>query len=308
MMGKPDALDRLAQAMVGLVALFALGNGAFMLVDPLGWYNTVETVRFSGPPNGHFIRDIGLAFLSSGALLAYAVPNLTLRWPAALAGAGWLLAHGGLHVWEVSQGICAPGIFWQDAPGVIGLPLLALAGVVLMAARGRIAPGGLPKALYLRAARRFMGSGPSYLPDLAAAPGFATEKFQHFIAVSIHRHAASADLIGMVRIGAAMAEDCGPCTLITAHGAVADGVSRELVNAALGGRLPAGDLAQALAFGRAIATCDPDAQMLGDALEARFGRIVRTECALAAAMVRTYPAFKRGLGLATSCSAVALKV
>ena len=33
-MGKPELPDRLAQMLVALVALFSLGNGAFMLGDP----------------------------------------------------------------------------------------------------------------------------------------------------------------------------------------------------------------------------------------------------------------------------------
>ena len=39
MWSKPDALDRLAQGLVGLAALIALGNGLFMLLSPLGWYD-----------------------------------------------------------------------------------------------------------------------------------------------------------------------------------------------------------------------------------------------------------------------------
>ena len=38
MYGKPDALDRLVQALLALAALFALVFGLFMLADPLGWY------------------------------------------------------------------------------------------------------------------------------------------------------------------------------------------------------------------------------------------------------------------------------
>jgi hypothetical protein len=120
---------RLAQLLIALVAAFALFNGAFMLWDPFGWYQTVETVKFTGPPNRHFIRDIGLAFIASGALLAVAVPNLALRWQIALAGSLWLGAHGALHVWEVLTGVCAPDIFWRNAPGVLGPPLLVWLGL-----------------------------------------------------------------------------------------------------------------------------------------------------------------------------------
>lgn len=135
-MGKPDLLDRLAQGLIALVALFALFNGGFMLADPFGWYQTVGTVKFTGPPNQHFIRDIGLAFLTSGALLAYAVIDPRGRWLAALAASLWLTMHGALHVWEVLTGICAPAVFWQDAPGVLGPPLLVWIAIGIARRRG----------------------------------------------------------------------------------------------------------------------------------------------------------------------------
>ena len=47
MLGKPDGLDRLMQAVIALVALFAVANGVFMLADPLVWYGTLETVQIA---------------------------------------------------------------------------------------------------------------------------------------------------------------------------------------------------------------------------------------------------------------------
>ena len=120
-MGKPDTLDRIVQILIGLAMLFALGNGAFMLIDPFGWYQAVPTVKFTGPPNQHFIRDIGIAFICSGVMLAYALPYPQGRWLAAFAGSLFIAAHGVLHVWEVLTGICAQDLFWKDAPGVLGL-------------------------------------------------------------------------------------------------------------------------------------------------------------------------------------------
>lgn len=307
-MGKPDRLDRLAQGLVLLAALFALGNGLKMLVDPLGWYEMIGTVKATGPANGHFIRDIGLAFLLSAALLGYGGANLALRWGAALAGAGWLLAHGLLHVWEVLAGICSAIIFWQEAPGTLGPPLLALAGIGLMLARQRIAPFPLPGRLFVRTMDRIAPGETEYLHRVAALPGDALERFQHFMPVTNHRRAAPADLFAMARIGATRAEDCGPCALITARWALVDGVPRDLVQAALDDALPAGDLAEAYAFGRAVALGQPEAGPLGEALAARHGTAVRDELALTVAMVRTYPALKRGLGIAQSCSVVPLKV
>ena len=79
MMGRIDRGDRLAQAMVMIAALAALANGTFMLIAPFAWYEWLGTVKATGPANGHFLRDIGIAYLVSGALLSYGAANLALR-------------------------------------------------------------------------------------------------------------------------------------------------------------------------------------------------------------------------------------
>lgn len=306
MWGKPDRLDRLAQGLVALAALIALGNGLFMLVDPFGWYEWLGTVKATGPANGHFIRDIGLAYLTCAALLGYGAVNLPLRWGAALAGASWLLLHGILHVWEVAKGLCSPGIFWSEALGTLGPPLIALAGIAVQAARMRISSAPLPKALFLRVADTMTHGLSPYFKDLRAAPGFLTEKYQHFMALSQHRHAASLALVYMARFGALRGQDCGPCSLICAHGALREGLPRPLVEAGLHGRLDDPEQARAFAFGQAIATGAVEADTLGEAIEQAHGRTVRTELALAAATCGVFPSIKRGLGYAQSCKATPL--
>lgn len=308
MWSKPDIVDRLAAMLVGLAAMAALGNGLYMLVAPLGWYDWIGTVKATGPANNHFIRDIGLAYLTCAALLGYGAANLPLRWGAALAGAAWLTLHGGLHVWEVAQGLCSPSIFFTEAPGTLGPPLLALSGIAIQAARQRIAPWPLPVRLFLNLAEYRTGGLSPNLADFAAAPGHLAEKFAHFMPFTLHRHAASAEQTCMARLGAVMAEDCGPCVEIAARAALAEGLDREQIKAALRGDEVPGPGGEALAFGRAIAASDPAVDALGEAIEARFGRAVRTELAVAAATARTHPAFKRGLGYAQSCAARPLQL
>ncbi len=38
-------------------------NGLWMLAYPLRWYKAVPGVTGTGPPNLHFIRDIGCAYV-----------------------------------------------------------------------------------------------------------------------------------------------------------------------------------------------------------------------------------------------------
>lgn len=307
-MYRPDMVDRIAQGLIALAALFALLNGAFMLWDPFGWYQALETVKFTGPPNQHFIRDIGIAFIMSGVMLGYAGIYPSGRWMAALAGSLFLAAHGGLHIYEVLTGICSPDIFWKDAPGVIGAPLMVWIALAILFGTQKIVPAGVPKPLFLAAVDRMNPDESAYMHEVAAAPGHAYEKFSHFMPASIHRHEAPADIFHMARIGATLVEDCGPCALTAARGALQDKVSRNLVNAALAGTPPEGDCKAAFDFGQAIATQSAEAFTLGDAIEAKHGRITRLELAMTAAIVRSYPAMKRGLGLTKSCSITKLEV
>lgn len=307
-MHKPDALDRIAQILIAIAALFALFNGAFMLWDPYGWYQAVGTVKFTGPPNQHFIRDIGIAFLGSGVMLSYAAWYPSGRWMAALAGSLFLAAHGALHIYEVLTGICAQDIFWKDAPGVLGPPLMVWIALGILFGAQKIVPAGVPKRVFLAIGDKMAPDESTYMHEVAGAPGHAYEKFTHFMPASMHRYEAPADLFHMARIGATLVEDCGPCALTAARGALEHKVSRDVVNAALAGDPPEGDLKMAFDFGQAIATQSPDAFALGDAIEAKHGRTTRLELAMTAAIVRAYPAMKRGLGLTKSCSITKLEI
>lgn len=135
MPAKPDALDRLVQLLLLIAAVTTIANGVFMLVKPLDWYVFVPTVVTTGPPNAHFIRDIGLAYIGSGLILLYAAANPVLRWRAALVGGLWLTFHGLLHIYEVAAGICGPATFWADAPAVIGQPALVIIALAIVFSR-----------------------------------------------------------------------------------------------------------------------------------------------------------------------------
>ncbi len=138
MTAKFDLLDRLAQLFLLIAAITTVANGAFMLAKPLDWYVFVPTVVTTGPPNAHFIRDIGLAYLGSGLILLYATASPIRHWRAAVVGGLWLAFHGALHIYEVAAGICGPATFWADAPGVIGQPALVIAALAILRARKRI--------------------------------------------------------------------------------------------------------------------------------------------------------------------------
>ncbi len=303
MYGKPDVVDRIVQALLVLAAIFALANGAFMLFDPFGWYEAVGTVKATGPANPHFIKDIGIAYLVSGGLLGFAATNPALRWGSAVVGILWLLAHGLLHIYEVTAGICSPDIFWRDAPGVLGPPLFVLFAVTIQLVRQRASPVPLPKGVFVSLMKRIAGEDEPYYRDLSDAGGFAVEKFQHGMVLSGHYYHAPREMVHMVRLGSARAEDCGPCVEIVRGFALADRMDPARLQNALTGRPESSQDALAYEFGEAIACGDIGrAAELGDVIELQHGRKVRTELALAAASGRLFPAIKRGLGYASACA------
>lgn len=53
-----------------ILSTYFLALGAVMLVSPMNWYELTPGVIQTGPFNMHFVMDIGLVFIASGALFA----------------------------------------------------------------------------------------------------------------------------------------------------------------------------------------------------------------------------------------------
>jgi peptidoglycan/LPS O-acetylase OafA/YrhL len=78
--------------LAAILAIPTVLNGLVMLVAGPFWYQTVPGVPDTGPFNPHFVQDIGAAFLVAGLALA-ARAWRPRYWPAAVAGAGFLVVH-----------------------------------------------------------------------------------------------------------------------------------------------------------------------------------------------------------------------
>lgn len=84
-----------------LAALMA-ANGVYMFVDPATWYDIVPGVKDEGPLNIHFVRDIGIAYFTAGAAIAWS--EYGGGWRAAALGALFLGGHSLLHAGETVMG------------------------------------------------------------------------------------------------------------------------------------------------------------------------------------------------------------
>ena len=92
-----SSIKRIAAATLGVGGA---ANGVFMLAAPALWYDSVPGLPHTGPFNPHFVMDIGVAYLvASLALIARAWrPRY---WPAAIAGAAFMIGHAIIHVLDI---------------------------------------------------------------------------------------------------------------------------------------------------------------------------------------------------------------
>jgi hypothetical protein len=127
----PIASGRLANTLILLVGLVSLANALWMLAGPMHWYTDLPAaVPDTGPFNAHFVRDIGCAFLATGAALVWAFMSPRFRLPLVSIAALFLAAHALLHAYDTLRGALGHDHWWLDLPGVyvpgILLPLIAL--------------------------------------------------------------------------------------------------------------------------------------------------------------------------------------
>jgi hypothetical protein len=122
------------RGLAGLLGVGLGGNGLWMLFRPQSWYATIQGVVESGPANLHFIRDIGCAYLVTGASLFWLVKTPRRGWPAALAGGAFLALHALVHVGDAAAGREPARQFLVDLPVVV-LPAFLVLWLVRLARR-----------------------------------------------------------------------------------------------------------------------------------------------------------------------------
>ncbi len=109
-----------------LVGVLHVVNGAAMLIAPMNWYAAVPGVTSTGPFNHHFILDIGMAFIASGAMLALGARLNASAASFAVAGASWPILHALIHVtsWFTAGFPSEPRVAFSEAVGVVAVAVL----------------------------------------------------------------------------------------------------------------------------------------------------------------------------------------
>ena len=125
----------LSRGLLAVLGLIHLATGVFMIGDPEGWYWATPGVSRTGPMNHHFIVDIGLAFLASGAGMAMSLRTGRTAAALALAGAVWPALHALFHIseWLASGFPRDPLVALVETLGVVFVSFLGLALAFLRA-------------------------------------------------------------------------------------------------------------------------------------------------------------------------------
>ena len=107
----------------------------------------------------------------------------------------------------------------------------------------------------------------------------------------------------IARIAAFKTEDCGPCLQLSVNFALWSGMQKVVVkNAVQSPDSLSHDLKLIHDYSYKVATNAPDVEEFRQKVEMKYGRDVMIELAIAIATCRVYPAVKRGMGYAKSCS------
>lgn len=119
-----------------ILALLMAANGLFMLAAPQAWYDAVPGVTLTGLFNPHFVRDIGMAYLTVAGGLGWFAWRPSQGWPALVLAAVFLALHASVHVVDTA---CGPGplqALQRDFLGVYLPPLIAGAIAILNRPKG----------------------------------------------------------------------------------------------------------------------------------------------------------------------------
>ena len=135
-----------------------------------------------------------------------------------------------------------------------------------------------------------------------ASPG-AYQAFESAMVMGRYQKAAPPELLTIAKLATVRAEDCGPCLELGVKMAREQGIAEPIIRGALqGGKGLSPEHLDVYKYARAVALNDAMDPELLPRLEARWGREVVAELAIAIVGVRLYPTMKRALGYAKSCS------
>lgn len=103
-----------------IASLVMIVNGIWMMAHAFHWFATIPAgLPDTGHPNGHLIRDVGLAYLIFGVATAWVTLRIAERRAVFLCAALFMLGHALGHVAEITLGLLPPSHWLIDLPLVL---------------------------------------------------------------------------------------------------------------------------------------------------------------------------------------------
>jgi hypothetical protein len=287
-----------------IFALALAATGLHMLVDPAGWYGLVPGVPETGPLNSHFVRDIGCAYLVSGAAFAWLAFDERSR-PAALTGAMFLTLHALVHVADAIAGRAHT----EHAAVTIGAVFVPALVALWLALPSMPIWSGMPLLpwmlkRHIDGFQRAYGYDASYFRDMVDVDVSAVLAVVKLQGLSNYRKDVPNAAWYAAGFVGAIGEDCGPCTQLVITKAERDGVPADVLKALIAGDVRAmpDDVVLAYRFAKASLLHDPGADELRGEIIKRWGPRALISLAFALASARVYPTIKYALGHGRACS------
>lgn len=276
--------------------------GLSMVLGPQVWFEATPGVEHTGGYNGHFIIDIGFAFLVSAVLLAIGA------WRASrglmLAGLAWPVLHAGFHVFELAvHGPASLAALVTQGGGVI-LPVIVLAVAAHFTAG--LAPGAGHRTImhrFLKQFERQWNYDASYQHEIIDMAPQTVEPFMAFQSLASYRGTAPDAVLAGATLAAVLHEDCGPCAQLNVDMLLSMGAPAAELRALIARDFDAAsqDGVTGFRFAEALIARHPDCERLRAQLVEHHGSQAPLAVAYAVLVTRSYPLLKRALGHAQSC-------
>lgn len=132
----------LGPALLYVVGLGSTANALWMLVAPEIWFNHLPAaVPDFGPYNVHFVRDVGIAYLTVGIGLLWGASNHAARFPVTVLAAVFFTGHAAVHLFDTARGHVGHHHWLLDLPTTYLPALLLIAVIGLIRGQTRSAAG-----------------------------------------------------------------------------------------------------------------------------------------------------------------------
>jgi len=291
------------RSLAAVLALLNAANGLWMLFAGPSWYAAIPGVTHTGPFNPHFVQDIGAAFLVAGLGLAARAWRPAL-WPAGVAGAAFLAAHGLIHLADILKGHVESPV--RDI-AVIVIP--AIVAIYASLPNKEFAMRKWFARRYLQRYRSRYNYDTSYMEMVLDEAPDAFFKFARIFGIANYRKVVPVDAVYAAKITGALFEDCGPCTQLVVDMALEAGVANDQIEAVLKGKCAGMNDATTLGFRFAKAICERSAaeDEAREAVRAEWGNQGVIELSFALQVGRIFPMLKAGLGYARECRRVVVE-